>query len=131
MPVFSRLLPVIASAYGLQAGSSLVSVELYIVVIHQFLLVPVLAGVFVPQANEKYYDLGGAMGFLSTTFASLYYPSLKAKFWDRVPGAISPNLTSFAPRQLLLTGCLTLWSARLGSFLVSVRDSVTTLMHQS
>ncbi|KAF8071664.1 hypothetical protein FPV67DRAFT_889820 [Lyophyllum atratum] len=95
MTVFSRLIPTLASAYGLQA---------------------VLAAIFVPQQNEKYYDLGGALGFLSTTFVSLYYPALKAKFYDGVPGAL-PRLTSFAPRQLLLSAALGIWSVRLGSFL--------------
>ncbi|KZT29793.1 DUF1295-domain-containing protein [Neolentinus lepideus HHB14362 ss-1] len=97
MTVFSRLLPSIVSAYALQG---------------------VLAAIFVPQANEKYYDLGGALGFLSTTLVSLYYPSLKAKLWDRLPVPV-PALTTFAPRQLLATACLGLWSARLGSFLVA------------
>ncbi|CEL62897.1 hypothetical protein RSOLAG1IB_12596 [Rhizoctonia solani AG-1 IB] len=48
---------------------------------------------------------------------SLYYPALRDKFWYKVPGAAIPPLTSFAPRQLLLTGCLCLWAGRLGSFL--------------
>ncbi|KAG5652186.1 hypothetical protein H0H81_005985 [Sphagnurus paluster] len=96
MAVFSRLLPCLASAYGLQT---------------------ILAAIFVPQQNEKYYDLGGALGFLSTTAVSLYYPALKAKFITRVPGAIFPPLTSFAPRQILLSAALALWSARLGTFL--------------
>lgn len=79
----------------------------------------VLAAVFVPQANEMYYDLGGALGFLSTTFVSLYYPSLKAKYWHgaNIP---FPPLSSFAPRQLLLSAALGIWSLRLGSFLVKV-----------
>ncbi|TDL20775.1 DUF1295-domain-containing protein [Rickenella mellea] len=95
MPVFSRILPSLVSAYGLQAA---------------------LAAIFVPQANEKYYDLGGAFGFLSTTFISLYYPSLKDKFYIGKPGPL-PRLTSFAPRQLLLSACLGIWSIRLGSYL--------------
>ncbi|KII89846.1 hypothetical protein PLICRDRAFT_52988 [Plicaturopsis crispa FD-325 SS-3] len=96
MAVFSRLVPTIVSAYGLQT---------------------VLAGIFVPQENEKYYDLGGAAGFLSTTFISLYYPSLKSKYWHKLPISL-PALTSFAPRQLLLSAALGIWSIRLGSFLV-------------
>ncbi|EPQ54180.1 DUF1295-domain-containing protein [Gloeophyllum trabeum ATCC 11539] len=90
--VFSRLVPSIFSAFGLQA---------------------VLAAIFVPQANEKYYDLGGSLGFLSTTFVSLYYPSFKAKYWDGLP----VSLPSFAPRQLLVTAALGIWTIRLGSFL--------------
>ncbi|EIN09848.1 DUF1295-domain-containing protein [Punctularia strigosozonata HHB-11173 SS5] len=95
MAVLSRLLPVVASAYGLQS---------------------VLAAIFVPQANEKFYDLGGALGFMSTTFISLYYPALKSKFYEGKIISLPP-LSSFAPRQLLITACLGVWSARLGSFL--------------
>ena len=82
----------------------------------------VLALVFVPQANELYYDLGGTAGFLSTSIISLYSSHLKIKFRDRVPGATLPPLTHFAPRQLLLTTAVMAWSARLGSFLFSVRS---------
>ncbi|CAK5268650.1 unnamed protein product [Mycena citricolor] len=95
MAVLSRLIPSATSAYLLQAA---------------------LALIFVPQQNEKYYDLGGAAGFLSTSLLSLYYPALKAKFNHGVP---LPPITSFAPRQLLVTAALGLWSARLGSFLVA------------
>ncbi|KAF9565400.1 DUF1295-domain-containing protein [Agrocybe pediades] len=95
MPVFSRLVPVVAGAYGLQA---------------------LFALIFVPQQNETYYDLGGAIGWVSSAFLSLYYPALKARFWDGLPVALPP-LASFAPRQILLTAALGIWSVRLGSFL--------------
>ncbi|KAI0768101.1 DUF1295-domain-containing protein [Trametes elegans] len=98
MPFFSRLLPSVVSAFGLQAA---------------------LALVFVPQANEKYYDLGGSLGFVSTTLISLYYPHLKLKYWDRVPNTRLPPITSFAPRQLLLSAAVLAWTTRLGSFLFS------------
>lgn len=77
----------------------------------------VLAAVFVPQANEMFYDLGGALGFLSTTAVSLYYPALRAKYWDGANIQL-PSLFSLAPRQLLLSAALGIWSVRLGSFLV-------------
>ncbi|KAJ7086168.1 hypothetical protein B0H15DRAFT_909955 [Mycena belliarum] len=95
MPVFSRLIPAATSAYALQT---------------------LLAMIFVPQQNETYYDLGGAAGFLSTAFISLYYPALKLKFLDGRPGPL-PGIMSFAPRQLLLSAALGIWSMRLGSFL--------------
>lgn len=79
----------------------------------------VFALVFVPQQNDKFYDLGGAVGWLSSTAISLYYPSVKAKFWDGTPGAL-PRLTSFAPRQVLLSAAVGLWSLRLGTFLATV-----------
>ncbi|RXW21769.1 hypothetical protein EST38_g4088 [Candolleomyces aberdarensis] len=95
MAVFSKLLPIAASAYGLQT---------------------LFAGIWVPQQNETYFDLGGAIGWLSTTFVSLYYPTLKAKFLEGRIEAFPP-LSSFAPRQLLLSAAVGLWSLRLGSFL--------------
>ncbi|KAJ7116467.1 hypothetical protein C8R44DRAFT_792616 [Mycena epipterygia] len=95
MAVFSRLVPAATSAYVLQT---------------------LLAMIFVPQQNEKYYDLGGAAGFLSTAFVSLYYPALRSKFIDGKLGPL-PSIMSFAPRQLLLSAALGIWSVRLGSFL--------------
>ncbi|KAJ7220167.1 hypothetical protein GGX14DRAFT_433658 [Mycena pura] len=95
MAVFSRLIPAATSAYLLQT---------------------LLALIFVPQQNEKYYDLGGAAGFLSTAFISLYYPALKSKFFDRNPTPL-PSILSFAPRQLLVSAALGIWSIRLGTFL--------------
>lgn len=80
----------------------------------------VLAAIFVPQGNEKWYDLGGSLGFLSATVTSLYYPTLKAKFWQGAHVPFLP-LSSFAPRQLLLTTVLGIWTIRLGSFLVQAR----------
>ncbi|QRW13517.1 3-oxo-5-alpha-steroid 4-dehydrogenase [Ceratobasidium sp. AG-Ba] len=96
MPVLSKLVPIIAGNFALQAT---------------------FASIFVPMQNETFYDLCGAIGFLTGAGMSLYYPALRDKFWYRTPGATLPPITSFAPRQLLLTGCLCLWSGRLGSFL--------------
>ncbi|KAI0346556.1 DUF1295-domain-containing protein [Trametopsis cervina] len=99
MPYFSRLLPVFVSAYGLQT---------------------LLAAIFVPQAKELWYDLGGGAGFVLSTLTSLYYPHLKSYLLDRTTTpAVLPALTEFAPRQLVITGLMTLWSVRLGYFLVT------------
>ncbi|KAJ3876275.1 DUF1295-domain-containing protein [Lentinula edodes] len=96
MAVFSKIFPSLATSYIVQA---------------------VFALVFVPQRNEKYYDLGGAVGFISTTFASLYYPSLRESV---IRGKLLPlpPLSHFAPRQLILSAALGIWITRLGSFLV-------------
>ncbi|KAE9401530.1 DUF1295-domain-containing protein [Gymnopus androsaceus JB14] len=96
MVVFSRIFPALATSYAVQA---------------------LFALVFVPQHNEKYYDLGGAVGFISTTFVSLYYPSLKESLASGKFHGLAP-LSSFAPRQLLLSAALGVWATRLGSFLV-------------
>lgn len=121
MPVFSRLLPTLTSAYALQSRErSIILIDLIKPLNSDLLQIPsVFALVFVPQQNDKYYDLGGALGFLSTTFISLYYPALKAKFYHGIPGPL-PALSTFAPRQLLLTAALGIWSIRLGSFLAYV-----------
>ncbi|KAL0948647.1 hypothetical protein HGRIS_010451 [Hohenbuehelia grisea] len=95
--VFSKLVPSIASAYGLQT---------------------LFALIFVPQQNDVFYDFGGACGYLSTAYLSLYYPALKARFWNGSTAAL-PALSSFAPRQLLLSAALGIWSARLGTYLAS------------
>lgn len=62
------------------------------------------------------------MGWISSTVLSLYYPSLKAKYWNAIPGAALPAVSSFAPRQILLTAAVGLWSLRLGSFLAMVNS---------
>lgn len=66
-----------------------------------------------------FYDLGGAVGWLSTTLLSLYYSAWKEKFYYDVPGPL-PGLSFFAPRQLLVTAAVVIWALRLGSFLAHV-----------
>ncbi|KAF8640238.1 hypothetical protein AX16_010134 [Volvariella volvacea WC 439] len=93
--VLSRLLPTVASAYALQT---------------------VFAALLVPRQDDRFYDLGGSIGWLSTAFVSLYYPNLRAYFTTGQFGPLPP-LTSFAPRQLLVTAALSIWSARMGAYL--------------
>ncbi|KAF8589335.1 DUF1295-domain-containing protein [Ramaria rubella] len=97
MAVFSRLLPTVITGYAVQSLAALI---------------------FVPQQQDKFYDFTGALGFLSSAVVSLYYPALKAKFVDGVPGAL-PGLSTFAPRQLLLSYALVIWATRLGTFLLN------------
>lgn len=115
MPLFSRLLPSLTSTYALQTGRH--SRTLHLSSNTDNIIALALA--FVPQANDKYHDLGGALGFLSTTVISLYYPSLKTKFWagSRAP---LPALSTFAPRQLLISAALGIWCVRLGTHLTAV-----------
>lgn len=100
--VLSRLLAPAIAAYGSQA---------------------LFAAIFVPLQTEKYYDFCGSLGFLSALAASLYYPALKTKFLDKVVGATIPALRSFAPRQLLMSAVMLLWTSRLGIFLLAVSAS--------
>ena len=73
--------------------------------------------IFVPQANEKYYDLFGALGFLTSTAVSIYYPALKQRY---LLGNTTATLPSLTPRQLLLNAAIGGWATRLGSFLFLV-----------
>ena len=122
MAVFSKLLSPLASAYGFQACKLVQLLHLVGASFDDFAIVCAL--IFVPQATEKYYDLCGALGYLSTTFVSLYYPAMRDKFYLGKPGPL-PSITSFAPRQLLLSGCLAIWCTRLGIFLASVSSCGT------
>ena len=52
---------------------------------------------------------------------------LKARYWEGADVPFPP-LSSFAPRQLLLTASLVIWTVRLGSFLVQVRATASALL---
>lgn len=58
----------------------------------------------------QFYDATGSLTFIACTGLSLYYPFLRR-------GGPLPSLLSFHPRQLLATAGVSLWAARLGSFL--------------
>ncbi|GAA95410.1 uncharacterized protein L969DRAFT_85091 [Mixia osmundae IAM 14324] len=94
-PAVRTLAATIATAYGAQVAC---------------------AAFAVPMQTEKYYDLSGGATFIGCTVMSLYYPALHAKFVQgkSVP---FPAITSFHPRQLLLSGFTILWAGRLSSFL--------------
>ncbi|KAJ8517077.1 hypothetical protein ONZ45_g5682 [Pleurotus djamor] len=89
--ILSKMLPVIGSAYGSQI---------------------LFASIFVPQQNEMFYDMCGSIGYLTSIAVSLYYSHFKAKLLGGLDSL--PPLSSFAPRQLLVSGALALWTTRLG-----------------
>jgi len=99
MGAFSKLLPTIVVCYGIQVLGALYAI---------------------PAQDELFYDLFGCLTFLSAAGWSLYGPAIKAVYWDRLPAATLPPITAFAPRQIIMTAGLALWSVRLGSFLFQV-----------
>jgi hypothetical protein len=116
--IFSCLLPSLSVTYGLQGSEIL---HHHVPNYHNLTnLDLVLALISVPLQSEKFFDFCGALGWISTTYVSLYYPFLKAKYWDCIPGIVLPSISSFAPRQLLLTAALALWTLRLGTSLTKV-----------
>lgn len=74
------------------------------------------ASIAVPLKTEKYYDLCGSLGFISATAFSLYWPALRGKYVLGQSTAM-PAITSFHPRQLIMSGLTMLWAGRLGTFL--------------
>lgn len=70
----------------------------------------------VPNQTEKYYDLAGSLGFISSTLLSLYYPAIRSLFTSSGPRV--PFSAPHHPRQLLVSALYLLWAGRLGSFLV-------------
>jgi hypothetical protein len=126
MAAFSRLLPVAVGAVGLQAGASSCSYTLLSVSLTR--MPAAGAAAFVPLATEMYFDLWGSLGYLSTAFVSLYYPALRTKTQHLLGNGANaplPPLSSFAPRQLLLTACLSVWATRMGIFLFDVRRALS------
>lgn len=72
----------------------------------------------VPAQSDRFYDLAGSLGFISSTLLSLYYPSVKSYFGNgpRIP--FDTNLLrAHHPRQLIASAMILLWAGRLGSFL--------------
>lgn len=57
--------------------------------------------------------------FNRATISPLDRAYSQVKFWNGVPGAL-PALSTFAPRQLLISAALGIWATRLGTFLLRV-----------
>ncbi|WVR04173.1 hypothetical protein IAU60_001173 [Kwoniella sp. DSM 27419] len=70
----------------------------------------------VPKQTEKYYDLAGSTGFITSTLLSLYYPTVRS--WFTSGPSIAPSLAGHHPRQLLASALLLIWAGRLGTYLV-------------
>ncbi|KAL7413240.1 hypothetical protein BDY24DRAFT_415293 [Mrakia frigida] len=89
-PVLKTLIPVAALTFGLQTGFAIPAI------INQ---------------SEKYYDLAGSLGFLSSVALSVYLPA------SRNPAGLLVGLKGLSGRSVLLSTMAALWAGRLGSFL--------------
>ncbi|ORY27628.1 hypothetical protein BCR39DRAFT_537492 [Naematelia encephala] len=73
----------------------------------------------VPNKTEKYYDLAGSLGFISTTLLSLYYPAVRSLLSSNAPkiafGEITKNINH---RQAIINFMYIYWAGRLGTFLI-------------
>jgi hypothetical protein len=98
----------------------------------RYLVQTAFAAVAVPLQTEKFYDIAGACGFLTSTILSAYYPSFRSllpasfKFANvAAPLAAAERfgnpLKVLGGRQILLSLMALTWTSRLGSFLAQVR----------
>jgi hypothetical protein len=65
-------------------------------------------------------DFSGSLTYIGCTALSLYLPALRARSLAKSQGLPIPSfppLSSFHPRQLIVSGLTLLWAFRLGSFL--------------
>lgn len=109
-PFLRTLIPSIGLAYGIQAAFAVPSI------IFQ---------------TERFYDLSGSLTYISCTALSLYLPTLRARAaasfsatapaWPSLLASLSSKggVNAWNWRQVVLSAAVTLWAARLGTFLYS------------
>ena len=98
-----------------------------------YLVQAAFASVAIPLQTDRFYDLAGSLGFISTTIVSSFYPNFRlmlnnAKTFGLTSGRIAEGLTSemwnpvkvLSVRQMVVGGMVIFWAGRLGSFLIQV-----------
>lgn len=108
-PFLRTLVPSLGLAYGIQAAFAIPSIA---------------------TKNERFYDLSGSLTYLSCTALSLFLPTIRARSAARLTGAAIPSWPSLLGaftsqagplalnwRQVALSAAVSIWAARLGSFL--------------
>lgn len=105
-PLLRTLVPSVAAAYAIQTAVAIPSIA---------------------AKSELFYDVSGSVTFLAVTALSLYLPALRAR--SAAAGkAVAPLPSLLAPftdpaaaglnwRQVVLSGAVSIWAARLGSYL--------------
>lgn len=107
-PFLRTLLPSIGTAFGIQAAFAVPSILFQ---------------------TERFYDLSGSLTYLSCTALSLYLPTIRARAAAAAAGQAIPAYPSLFKavagvahaglnwRQVLLSTFVTIWAARLGTYL--------------
>lgn len=107
-PFLRTLVPSIGLAYGIQAAVAIPSIALQ---------------------TERFYDLSGSITYISCTALSLYLPTLRARAaaslsstapaWPSLLASLSSKggVSTWNWRQVVLSAFVTIWAARLGSYL--------------
>ena len=104
-PFLRTLVPSIGLAFGIQTAAAIPSIFMQ---------------------TERFYDLSGSITYLSCTALSLYLPTLRARAGGLAPWpSLVASLTSRGGvyawnwRQVVWSAAVSVWAARLGSFLFS------------
>ncbi|KAF2207075.1 hypothetical protein CERZMDRAFT_63062 [Cercospora zeae-maydis SCOH1-5] len=103
------LVPSIGLAFGLQAATAVPSILLQ---------------------TERFYDLSGSLTYISCAALSLYLPTIRARLaagpgngpaWPSLLASLTSKggVNMWNWRQVVLSAFVTVWAARLGSFLFS------------
>lgn len=106
-PFLRTLVPSIGLAYGIQAAAAIPSIFFQ---------------------TERFYDLSGSLTYISCTALSLYLPTLRARLaasaasppaWPSLLASLTSKggINMWNWRQVALSAAVTIWAARLGSFL--------------
>lgn len=93
----------------------------------------------IPLQTERFYDLAGSVGFISTAIVSSFYPNFRlmlnnVKTFGLTSGRIAEGLTSemwnptkvLSVRQMVVGGMVILWAGRLGSFLIQASPKLAS-----
>jgi len=108
-PALSTLIPTISAAYAIQVAASIPAM-----LFQEDRFYGALS--LLPWSDRV--DFSGSLTYLGCTALSLYLPSLRARSFAKsqgLPLPRFPGITSFHPRQLIMSGLTALWAARLGS----------------
>lgn len=111
------------------------------IITFNYLVQAAFASVAIPLQTERFYDLAGSVGFISTAIVSSFYPNFRlmlnnVKTFGLTSGRIAEGLTSemwnptkvLSVRQMVVGGMVILWAGRLGSFLI---QRITKAGHDS
>jgi hypothetical protein len=103
------LVPTIAAAYAFQTAASIPAI------IYQE---DRFYGFNRLEIDVLTVDLCGSLTYLGCIALSLYCPTLRERSLSGAQGLAIPNfpgITSFHPRQIIMSGLTVLWTVRLGS----------------
>ncbi|KAH8882142.1 DUF1295-domain-containing protein [Thozetella sp. PMI_491] len=106
-PLLQTLVPSVGAAFAIQAAFAVPSIA---------------------AQSERFYDFSGSLTYLAVTALSLYLPAIRARHaagaGSRVPlpsllaaFRIADGAAGLNWRQVVLSGAVTIWAARLGSYL--------------